>query len=230
MRKLCRIDFHTHIDHRQELASPLDGVLRIVSVPIAGVELTLPENTLATLELHPWNGEDFTEQYSELAADQRFIGIGEVGLDRLRGAKSLDEQLSIFRKTVELAGKLQKPLTIHCVKCFSELLNLYKLMRWQVPTVIHYYRSNLAQAQQLWQHTHFVLSLPPAVYTQKTLLQFLRENPSMLERTVLETDDPHHGDIIAHYRQMADFLAISEESLQKIMQQNFERIYHAGIF
>ena len=230
MSKRCWIDFHTHYDRQRPLKNSAENILRIVSVPLAESHLPLEENIFPTLELHPWHGEDFSMLYEETAADKKFIGIGEVGLDRLRGKRELAEQINIFEQTALLAENLNKPLTVHCVKCFSEILELYKRLQWQVPTIIHYFRGNLALAQQLWQHTHFVLSLPPAIYTRHDVLKYLQDNPALLERVVLETDDPHNGDIAAHYRRMAQELALKEEYLQDIMQLNLERIYHAGIF
>ena len=224
----CWIDFHTHIDRNAPLAAA-ENVVRIVSTPLNEADLP-PENAvLYTLELHPWFGNTVESCFERLAALEKFSGIGEVGLDRLRGKLPLDEQITVLEQAVLLAEKLQKPLTIHCVKCFSELLQLYKKLSWRVPTAIHYYRGNLAQAQQLWQHTHFILSLPPAIYNQHELLEFLRNNPEYLQRIVLETDDPHHGDIIKHYQTMAQLLKLEVGSLQQIIQQNVERFYHVGI-
>ena len=62
------------------------------------------------------------------------------------------------------------------------------------------------------------------------LLDFLRCNPQMLDRIVLETDDPVSGDIKAHYNIIAEKLALDPTGLQKKMYAQFERIYYAGNF
>lgn len=219
------VDFHTHLDRQHLLAVP-ENVLRIISVPLAESVLPLPENCIATLELHPWLGEEWSDEFAELARRGNFAGIGEVGLDRLKGKLPLPEQIRIFTRAVKLAQDLNKPLTVHCVKCFSELLQIYKSQKWQVPTIIHYFCGKLELAQQLWRDTHFVLSLPPKIYCQQKLLDFLRNNPEFIRRTVLETDDPHHGNIEEHYCIMAKMLNMDFESLQKIMAEQFERLFH----
>ena len=198
MSNLLPIDFHTHLNNEAPGRDP--GVWKVVSLDLAHRDLVLPENCLATLELHPWQG-----------------GI--------RGKLPLPEQIAIFRRTVELACKLNKPLTVHCVKCFSELLELKKHLEWQVPTIIHYFRNNLKLAQQLWTQTDFYLSLPPGVPAE--VLDFLRSNPEYLSRIVLETDDPD-GDIAAHYTFTAQKLAISPEKLTGFMHEQFQRIYHVN--
>ena len=225
----CTIDFHTHYDFQTPLPAA-DGVWRIVSLPLRQAHLPLPANTLTTLELHPWSGEQWSSKFADMAAEARFIGIGEVGLDRLKGRLTIPEQLAVLEQAVKRAEELQKPLTVHCVKAFSELLALYKRLRWQVPTIIHYFRGNLALARQLWDHTQFVLSLPPAAYTQTALWDFLRDHPTYQRRVVLETDDPQHGDIQAHYRTAAGLLQKPLPELRQLMRQQLERIYHAGNF
>ncbi|MBE6402365.1 MAG: TatD family deoxyribonuclease [Lentisphaerae bacterium] len=228
MCKICpTVDFHTHLDRQQPLQVPSDTV-RIISVPQAEAALPLPENCFATLELHPWHGQDWSGSFAELAQESRFIGIGEVGLDRIKGKLALPEQMLIFSRTANLAQSLNKPLVIHCVKCFSELLHLYKNLKWQVPTIIHYFCGRLELAQQLWQDTHFILSLPPKIYVQTKLLDFLRDNPQYHHRIVLETDDPSSGNIQQHYQNMANALNVSLPQLTELMNEQFERVYHAG--
>ena len=204
------VDFHTHLNWQTPLLVP-ENVLRIVSTPVTCKALPVPQNIIQTLELHPWEGVFLTDDFKQKAADVRFGGIGEVGLDRVKGKLPLEQQMEIFTQAAVLAQKLNKTLTIHCVKCFSELLAIHK---------------KLALAQQLWQHTDFILSLPPAINNQPQVLEFLRQNPQFLDRIVLETDDPDSGDIIQHYHRIAEQIAVKPEKLQKIMLEQLERLYH----
>ena len=225
MDGLCTVDFHTHLNWQSPLAVS-EGVIRIVSTPLARINDPVPENTVQTLELHPWDGAVFSAEFQQAASDDRFTGIGEAGLDRIKGALPMARQQEIFEAAAHLAQSLRKPLTVHCVKAFSELLNSYKNIRWNVPTIIHYFRGNLALAQQLWEHTDFILSLPPAVFTQKSLLDHLRSNHALLNRIALETDDPDSGDIVQHYRNMAQALDLDFTDLQKIMFEQYLRVYN----
>ena len=225
MNGLCTVDFHTHLNWQSPLAVS-EEIIRIVSTPLARINDPVPENTVQTLELHPWDGAVFSEEFRQSARDKRFIGIGEVGLDRIKGALPMEQQQEIFEAAAHLAQSLHKPLTVHCVKAFSELLNSYKKIRWSVPTVIHYFRGNLALAQQLWEHTDFILSLPPAVFTQTKLLDHLRSNHALLKRIVLETDDPDSGDIEQHYCNIAEALGMKFTDLQKIMFEQYLRLYN----
>ena len=223
MSEVFWVDFHTHDSAVPDAAVP-DAVIRIISTPLDKVDrITTHPGIRRTLELHPWQGEKFSDMFAQTAADDNFIGIGEVGLDRLRGKLPLAEQIEVLTAAIELAEQLQKPLTIHCVKCFSELLALRKKLRWQVPTVIHYFRGNLKLAQQLFSQSDFILSLPPG--TADEVWDFLRTDKQYLRRIVLETDTPD-GDIKKHYFHAAEKLALPAEDLQKSMFEQYLRIYH----
>ena len=220
---LYTVDFHTHLDRSRGFCTS-GNIIRIISQEQDDRE-PLPENCFGTLELHPWHGHELSEGFELAAASSRYIGIGEVGMDRVRGKLSLSRQQEIFTQAIDLAEKLHKPLTVHCVKCFSELLAMKKARPWQVPTIIHYFRGNLELAKQLWQHDNFILSLPPESLQNRHLLDFLQQHPAYLQHIVLETDDPA-GDIEHHYSRMAMSLAMNPDKLHKIMFDQFLRIYH----
>ncbi|MFV0418975.1 MAG: TatD family hydrolase [Dysgonomonas sp.] len=101
--------------------------------------------------IHPWytlDSDKQFEQLSVLATNDRLVAIGEVGLDKLKGVE-MKIQVEIFRKQIELAIDVQKPLIIHCVKAWDELITLYKKYKTDIPWVIHGYRGNAEQTKQL---------------------------------------------------------------------------------
>lgn len=217
------IDFHTHWNGSAQPADP--EALKIISLPLEQIDQPLPADCAITLELHPWQGGAFTEEFARAAAMSKVIGIGEAGLDRLRGALPLAEQMEIFSRTIQLAEKLHKPLTVHCVRCFSELLELKKRLKWQVATIIHYFTGKAGIAEQLLRHENFILSLPPCC--SEEVLELWRSNRQYDRSFVLETDDPAGG-IARHYQYVAQKLNISNEELVTVMRNQFGRIYHVG--
>ncbi len=219
------IDFHTHEDAlRTDSAPGGPSIFRIVSTPWSERLRPVGDRLRRTLELHPWNGEAWSAGFEHDARDARFVGIGEVGLDRNRGKLPLPEQLAIFKQAVRLADSLNKPLVLHCVGCFAELLETAKRQPWQVPTLLHYFHGKPALAEQLLRHENWFLSLPPAAVQSRALLEWLRKNPVRLERIVLETDDPA-GDIVEHYRIMAGELGVTEAELTLRMNRQLEKIF-----
>lgn len=102
--------------------------------------------------IHPWNAgssEGQFEALKEIAGLPGVVAIGEAGLDKLRGAE-MPVQVEVFRKQIELAIAVRKPLIIHCVKAWDELIALYKEYKLdEIPWIIHGYRGNPEQTKQL---------------------------------------------------------------------------------
>ncbi len=222
------IDFHTHRDAGGILPETAPEIVRIVSTPPEFFLLPMPANTLKTLELHPWSGADIPENFELLAAMGDCSGVGEVGIDRRRGALPWPRQLEIFARLARIADALGKPLTVHCVGGYADLLAIAKNQPWRVPTILHYFCGKPELAEQLLRRENWVLSLSPASTRSTGLMAWLRAHPEKLRQIVLETDDPH-GDIAAHYQDMAGIFGLAEAELRGVMRANFERIYRGAL-
>jgi len=101
--------------------------------------------------IHPWYSEESDTQMvylNEIAPNPRIIAIGETGLDRLKGP-SFDIQIPVFRKHIELSERLSKPVIIHCVKAWEELIQVRRETRPTQPWIIHGYRGKPELTKQL---------------------------------------------------------------------------------
>lgn len=71
----------------------------------------------ATTGVHPHLANSWQETtyqaIRELAKDPRVVAIGEAGLDYHRNFSTLEQQTHAFRKQIELAIELEKPLFLH---------------------------------------------------------------------------------------------------------------------
>lgn len=145
-RALMLTDFHTH-----HTDSP--NAVIYLEPSRAEAFITSHSETQASTGIHPWNtGEEPDWDLLErVAAMPHIVAIGECGLDRLRGA-SPDRQTMIFRRQTELSERLGKPLIIHCVKAWDQLLALKKEIRPQQNWGIHGYRGGPELARQLTSH------------------------------------------------------------------------------
>ena len=86
--------------------------------------------TYRTFGLHPWYLDKKTyevelEKLETLLQENKIIAIGECGLDKLRGP-DLDFQISVFEMQLHLAKKYNRPVIIHCVRAFNELIATVK--------------------------------------------------------------------------------------------------------
>ena len=65
--------------------------------------------------------EESYHRLEEAISNEKVIMIGECGLDKVWGP-TLDIQEASFRRHIELSEKHQKPLIIHCVKAYNEII------------------------------------------------------------------------------------------------------------
>lgn len=168
--------------------------------------------------IHPWysdNSEDGMDELKHIVKDDRVLAIGEAGLDKMRGP-SLNIQRDIFKKQIILAEDVRKPILIHCVKAWDELISLRKESELELPWVIHGFRGALQQAKQLIKQG-FYLSLGHNL--NREVLQNIP-----LDRIFLETDDTKHS-IIEVYEYAADILHIHIMEFSQIIEYNIKRIF-----
>ena len=125
-------DTHAHL-HDPALLADIDGVL--ARARAAGVERCVTVGTdlqtsraavalaethdeiFATVGLHPHDAKDWTPQLARelraLAASERVVAIGEIGLDFYRNLSPRAIQLQAFREQLALADELDLPVVIH---------------------------------------------------------------------------------------------------------------------
>ncbi len=113
------IDFHTHKTYS-------DNTTFVRSFMI---DQTPDENRFFTIGLHPWQVADFNldkalKIIENFCTHDNCIAIGEIGLDKTR--KFFDLQYKAFIAQVLLAEKLNKPVVIHAVRSYNEILSLRK--------------------------------------------------------------------------------------------------------
>ena len=164
--------------------------------------------------------EDFEFQLSWLkktAENKKCVAIGECGLDRLAD-KNLQIQKEVFTRQIYLANDLQKPLIIHCVRQFQELLNYKKIAK--VPMIIHGFNKKSTVGNELLLKG-FYFSLGKSLLQNVDLQDFFKSIP--LDKFFLETD-ASEMDISLIYQKAAEIKSLSLENLNEIIQINLNKI------
>ena len=151
----------------------------------------------------------------------RVIAIGECGLDR-RSPVCIEEQERVLERQVELGEKFRKPLIIHCVKAYSELIAIRKKMKSSIPWIIHGYNNNERILRQLL-HCEFYISVGAALSDSRSnAFQLLRMIPA--ERLFLENDDKTVGiDVI--YSVASGILGLTVEELKRVTRDNLKNVF-----
>lgn len=214
------IDFHTH----QTCQSHNLINLQTLHVTPNLQALELPN--ICSLGLHPWfvqssSWEESWTNLEDLAKLSQVIAIGECGLDHLVDLP-LDMQITIFQKHIKLAEELQKPLVIHCVKAFAELIMIKKNTKSTIPWIIHGFNKKTELLQQLLKHD-FYFSFGAAILSDRTpATKSIATIPN--DRFMLETDD--HPDIRIEqiYDRAAKLRCVSLEDLQNQLVETYEQL------
>lgn len=218
-------DIHTH-DAPSSNPNPDDdeslrqNISYIVNVYPLGFEYAKDNENYPWFScgVHPWYSEDAVPQLkflNEIASDPRIIAIGEAGLDKLKGP-DLRIQLAIFEQQVQLSEQLQKPLMIHCVKAWEELLHIKKKHNPRQPWIIHGYKGKVNLAKQLLSHD-FCFSIGERFNNES-----IREIP--LDRLFCETDVSETS-IEEVYSEVANALNIPIERLASQIERNVKRVF-----
>lgn len=216
-------DIHTHdapSPNSDDDESLRQNISYIVNVYPLGFEYAKDNENYPWFScgVHPWYSEDAEPQLKflkEIAGDPRIVAIGEAGLDKLKGP-DLKIQQPIFEQQVQLSEQLQKPLIIHCVKAWEELLHIKKLYKPRQPWIIHGYKGKVELAKQLLSHG-FLLSI-----NERFNDDAIREIP--LDRLFCETDISETS-IEDIYSEVAKALNISVEVLALQIAENVKRTF-----
>lgn len=141
MTRLPLFDLHTHHHGRRNAV-----------INLAPGELPEP-GFIYSAGLHPWDTDlsDADARLDEVLRLSRLpevVAIGECGIDCLRGA-SPDRQESLFRRQVEISELSGKPMILHVVKAFPEIIRLRKELQPAQRWIIHGFRGKPQLAGEL---------------------------------------------------------------------------------
>ena len=209
------INTHTHIQIH-------DAKLELVNLNIGTPEKT----NHYSYGLHPWyiDKETYNDQLNKLeviAYEKRCLAIGECGLDKLSKV-DFELQEKVFVEQIKIANKINKPLIIHCVKAFNELINCLNLNDNKVPVIIHGFNNNENIARVMVNEGYY-FSFGKALLGYESNAAKAIKNVGR-KNFFLETDDADIS-IKYIYKKASELLGIDEEIIQQQLQSNFETVF-----
>ncbi len=162
--------------------------------------LSAQPNVFWTCGFHPhyaMQGETFDfAAMREAGAQERCVGIGEIGLDYVKSEAPKEAQAATFRKALEAAAEINKPVVIHCREAQADTLRILKSFyagtsrRDSVTGVIHCFSGDAHFAEGCLDLGFYLGVDGPITYpSAKALREVIAQVP--LDRVVLETDSPY---------------------------------------
>ncbi|WP_338644987.1 TatD family hydrolase [Flavobacterium sp. KS-LB2] len=209
-------NLHTHKSTNQS------NVLELVNQYPQEFDGTIPYYSIG---IHPWFiVEDRIE--ADLAIieskiqEASCLAVGECGLDK-RIEIPMELQEMVFEKQLLLAQQYNKPVVIHCVAAFQELIAIKKKLNISVPMLIHGFSKNAQIAKQLVDNG-FYISFGKYLLLNKELEAVFKSVPN--NRFFLETDTVDEG-IEAVYELAAKYKGVSVNEIQELVNSNYNEVF-----
>ncbi len=209
-------NIHTHHYTQQK------DVLEIVNQYPQEFDHSIPNYSIG---IHPWYiVEDRIEKDLQIIEsklkEESCLALGECGLDK-RVETSMDLQQIVLEKQLALADKYQKPVIIHCVAAFQELIAIKNKLNISVPIIIHGFSKNIEVANQLVKN-EFYLSFGKYLILNKELELVFKSIPT--DRLFLETDtiEEHIKEV---YELAAKYKNIEMGEMKTIINANFNTVF-----
>lgn len=251
------IDSHCHINDPSFKDHPEDYINLAKSAGIAeflvvgydekssriavDISKKFPE-CFAAVGIHPSDvkrmKEGDLESIEELAKSERVLAIGEIGLDYYwdKEKEIQDQQKEFFIKQIDIANKLNKPISIHCRDAYEDCYEILKAHPVNKGGVMHCYGGSPEMAK-MFIKLGFVLGFGGTLTFKNA-----RKPKEVLESIsdkdyILETDAPYltpnpyrgkqnHSKYLYLVRdKIAELRNISADEVDRQSTANFNRIF-----
>lgn len=210
------INLHTHSFSNRE------NILEIVNQFPWEFDATISTYSIG---IHPWYIDqnrlsfDLKSIEEKLKADE-CLALGECGLDK-RIETPLKLQTAVFQDQIELVQQTTKPIILHCVAAFQEVIAIKKEMNVNNPMIIHGFSKNKEVAKSLLDKG-FYLSFGKYLLRNPELAEVFEYVPR--DRFFLETDTIEET-IIEVYQKASNIKNIQIEDVQEIIKTNFDKTF-----
>ena len=247
------IDTHTHIYDKQ-FENDFDDVMKRIEDELEGIvsigfdlESSLKSIELANrysfvnavIGVHPVDIKKYNDKVEKelerlALTEKKVVAIGEIGLDYHWMEDPKDVQIAGFRKQMELAERVKKPVVIHTREALQDTLDVLKDYR-NVEGILHCYPGSLEAAKPFLDRYYLGIGGTLTFKNNKKTKELVKELP--LEKIVLETDCPYltpvpfrgkrNEPVYTKYiaEEVARIKEISVEEVIKITTENARKIY-----
>jgi TatD DNase family protein len=214
-------NLHTHYFSNQE------NVLELVNQYPQEFIATFPYYSIG---IHPWyiNVEQLETDLQIIESklkSSNCLALGECGLDK-RIDFSMELQQNVFERQLLLAQEYNKPVVLHCVAAFQEIIATKKRLKITVPLIIHGFSKNIQVAQELV-NNGFYISFGKYLLQNPDLENVFTKIPN--DRFFLETDTIDKG-IEDVYALASRYKNWTLDVLKQQINSNFATVFKKQLY
>ena len=250
------IDTHCHLDFdefntdridviKRAKEAGIEYIINVGSSPAGSrktVELaSLHNDIFASVGIHPHHADDVTEdtfvEMKKLAAKEKVVAIGEVGLDYFKSLSSPEKQKELFVKFIGLSKELRLPLVIHNRDAHQDTLDiLKKTCSLPVRGVMHCFSGDSKVLTKVLDMGLFVSFTCNLTFKNARRLREIAKNVPP-DRLLLETDAPFLAPQVkrgkrnepAYITELRDILSellnLPKDEIERITTENAKRLF-----
>ncbi len=161
-------------------------------IPLIQLCEKYPNNLFPTLGVHPCsikeNYIDELKHHEQILKENKFIAIGEIGIDLYWGKTYLKEQINALEMQINWAIDFDLPIILHCRESFSQVFNIVKKYK-NLRGVFHAFSGNSVEAKMVTDLGFYIGIGGVVTFKNSNLGKEIIYIP--LENIVLETDSPY---------------------------------------
>ena len=149
------------------------------------------------------------------------LALGEAGLDKMHKA-SLERQIELFERQVELSEALQKPMILHDVRSHNEIITLRKKHKAKQPWIVHGFSGTEQDIKQLIGQGIYLSVGESLLYPERKIyksFKFIDLDYLFLETDIAEIE------VETVYEAAAKILEMDLPTLQMRIFANFARLF-----
>ena len=200
-----------------------------------------PDRCIPMMGIHPCSvdetiADELKHVETELATN-RYIAVGEIGIDLYWDKTFVKEQISAFETQMEWAKELNLPVAIHCRNSFNEIFEaVEKVQDGNLRGVLHCFTGNQEQAQKTIDLGLHIGLGGVLTFKNSGVDKAVIDVP--MDKIILETDSPYlaptpyrgkrnessYTKLVAE--KLAQIKNITLEEVAVITTQNAERLFN----
>ena len=217
---MCKfINVHTHLAQDENVIS--------IQHVHAGELDEEPTKGLFSVGFHPWYIDEsiwkkILGKLKNEVKHSAVLAIGESGLDKVCETP-FSLQVDVFTAMIELSETIQKPLIIHCVRAFQELVELHKKVQPKQHWIIHGFNRNENIASSLLDQRILLSFGGDLLKSESSTLEVLKNIPS--SEFFLESDNKEIS-MDELYSKAANIRNENLEVMKENLYTNFKRVFN----
>ncbi len=184
-------------------------------------------NVYAAIGIHPWYvsnaSNNWQQKLTDLLIQNPNALVGETGLDTTH--ENIDMQMAFFVGHLQIATKLQRGISVHCVHAWDKLLHIFKSEPLPPVILLHGFAGAPEVIRQMPDNVYY--SYGHDILNNDKAVKRIAATPTT--RILVESDDFSPDILPDLVKKIAEIKNIDISEMADIILQNTQRFLHNGL-